>query len=87
MITLTDLEAAARLPDLLDRVAAGEEVVITRHGQSFVVKTSAEAATVADAAAVISEIRAIRDRVKPGPDWRALRDEGRRRQGSSWIAR
>jgi len=32
MLTLSLSEARARLPELLDRVAAGEEVHITRHG-------------------------------------------------------
>ncbi len=32
MLTLTLSEARARLPEILDRVAAGEEVHITRHG-------------------------------------------------------
>jgi antitoxin (DNA-binding transcriptional repressor) of toxin-antitoxin stability system len=31
-ITLTVSEARARLPELLDRVLAGDEVTITRHG-------------------------------------------------------
>lgn len=33
MTTVTVSEARARLPSLLDRVARGEEVTITRHGQ------------------------------------------------------
>jgi len=32
MLTLTLSEARARLPEVLDKVAAGEEVHITRHG-------------------------------------------------------
>ena len=32
MLTLSLSEARARLPEILDRVAAGEEVHITRHG-------------------------------------------------------
>jgi antitoxin (DNA-binding transcriptional repressor) of toxin-antitoxin stability system len=33
MITVTLLQAKARLSELLDKVAAGEEVVITRRGR------------------------------------------------------
>lgn len=33
MITATVEDAQAHLPELLDRVAAGEEIVITRDGQ------------------------------------------------------
>ena len=35
--TMTSSEARAALPTLLDRVAAGEEVTITRHGQPVAV--------------------------------------------------
>ncbi|HEU0102092.1 MAG TPA: type II toxin-antitoxin system Phd/YefM family antitoxin [Mycobacteriales bacterium] len=37
MSTLTVSQARAALPDLLTRVAAGEEVTITRHGQPVAV--------------------------------------------------
>jgi prevent-host-death family protein len=33
MLTVTLVEAKTRLSELLDRVAAGEEIVITRHGR------------------------------------------------------
>jgi len=33
MVTVTLVEAKARLSELLDKVAAGEEIVITRHGR------------------------------------------------------
>lgn len=33
MLTVTLVEAKTRLSELLDRVAAGEEVMITRHGR------------------------------------------------------
>ena len=33
MLTVTLVEAKTRLSELLDKVAAGEEVVITRHGR------------------------------------------------------
>jgi prevent-host-death family protein len=37
MTSITSSEARAALPELLDRVAAGEEVTITRHGQPVAV--------------------------------------------------
>ncbi len=37
MTTMTVSEARSALPQVLDRVAAGEEVVITRHGQPVAV--------------------------------------------------
>jgi prevent-host-death family protein len=33
MLTVSLVEAKTRLSELLDRVAAGEEIVITRHGR------------------------------------------------------
>jgi prevent-host-death family protein len=33
MLTVTLVEAKTRLSELLDKVAAGEEIVITRHGR------------------------------------------------------
>jgi prevent-host-death family protein len=33
MVTVTVVEAKAHLSELLDKVAGGEEVVITRHGR------------------------------------------------------
>lgn len=35
--TLSSSEARASLPDILDRVANGEEIVITRHGRAVAV--------------------------------------------------
>ena len=37
MTTMTVSEARAALPDVLDRVAGGEEVTITRHGRPVAV--------------------------------------------------
>lgn len=33
MLTVTLVEAKARLSELLDKAAAGEEIVVTRHGR------------------------------------------------------
>lgn len=37
MATLTVSEARAALPEILDRVSAGEEITITRHGEAVAV--------------------------------------------------
>lgn len=37
MVTMTVSEARAALPEVLDRVAGGEEVTITRHGRPVAV--------------------------------------------------
>ena len=60
MTTVTVSEARASLPDLLNRVADGEEVVITRHGKpvAIVVKPDALRSRRADEA--IASARTIR---------------------------
>jgi len=65
MSTITATEARATLPDLLDRVAAGEEVIITRHGQpvAVVVRPDAIRARRADQALADAEhLRTVLDR-------------------------
>jgi antitoxin (DNA-binding transcriptional repressor) of toxin-antitoxin stability system len=59
---MTSTEARAALPELLDRVVAGEEVTITRHGQpvAVVVRPDALRSRRADAALASAEkIRAL----------------------------
>ena len=79
MIEVEELEAGARLSSLLDKVAKGEEVLITRHDKA-----------VARLVPVLErdreKIRATIDRLLEhrettslgGDDWKALRDDGRR---------
>jgi antitoxin (DNA-binding transcriptional repressor) of toxin-antitoxin stability system len=58
---MTASEARAALPELLDRVAAGDEVTITRHGQpvAVVVRPDALRSRRADAAlATAGKLRA-----------------------------
>jgi antitoxin (DNA-binding transcriptional repressor) of toxin-antitoxin stability system len=59
---MTASEARAALPELLDRVAAGDEVTITRHGQpvAVVVRPDALRSRRADGALAAAErIRAL----------------------------
>jgi prevent-host-death family protein len=62
MTTMTATEARAALPELLDLVAAGTEVTITRHGQpvAVVVRPDALRSRRADAAlASAGKLRAL----------------------------
>lgn len=75
-------EAKNTLGTLLDRVEAGEEIVITRRGRPVARLVDARAAcdrqqSAAEAAARIRQ-RAAQHPSMTWPEWRALRDEGRR---------
>lgn len=79
MTTVGAFEAKTHLSALLDRVARGEEIVITKHGKA-VARLVPE--TVADRARgdeTIARLKAARRGITLGGlDWKALRDEGRR---------
>jgi len=80
MRTIGAYEAKTHLPRLLDEVAHGETIIITKHGvpvAQLVPPTNTQVATV-DAA--IEAFRELRKRVKPldGITIRELIDEGRR---------
>ncbi|OWY59780.1 hypothetical protein B7486_72720, partial [cyanobacterium TDX16] len=57
MATMTVTEARAALPEVLDRVASGEEITVTRHGRpvAVVVRPDALRARRADAVLAQSE--------------------------------
>ena len=74
-------EAKQNFSELIAAVEAGEEVRITRHGKEVVRMLPVRRAPVITAEQIERELAAIGElhrRIKPGPDWRALRDEGRR---------
>jgi prevent-host-death family protein len=78
--TIGLFEAKTHLSELIARVEAGEEVVLTRHNRPVarIVPFAADAQTsAARKAAVDALLRAARRR-KLGLDWKRLRDEGRR---------
>jgi prevent-host-death family protein len=86
MNTVTALEAKTRLGELLDRVARGEEVVITRHGKPVARIVPEGGRNLADIRMGIRRLRdvqeAIRKRTKgkaqlSGAEVRAAIDEGR----------
>jgi prevent-host-death family protein len=79
MITVGAFEAKTHLSSLLDRVAAGEHVIITKHGRPVARLIGARDAVRQDIDAAITKLKALRAGTTLGPDgWKALRDEGRR---------
>ncbi|CAN5169066.1 type II toxin-antitoxin system prevent-host-death family antitoxin [soil metagenome] len=78
MITVGAFEAKTHLSSLLDKVAAGEEVLITKHGKAVARLVGAGDTARQDADAVIGRLKALRAGTRLGVDWQALRDEGRR---------
>lgn len=81
MLTTGIFEAKQRFSELIAAVEAGEEVCITRHGKEVVRMLPAQPQSVMPSEQVERDLKAmrqIRARVKPGPGWRELRDEGRR---------
>ncbi|WP_373066499.1 type II toxin-antitoxin system Phd/YefM family antitoxin [Zavarzinia sp.] len=79
MLVVGAFEAKTRLSALLERVAAGEEVVITRHGKPIARLIGAEQAVKRDAVEAAEALRDLRRGTSLGDlSWRALRDEGRR---------
>lgn len=79
MITVGAFEAKTHLSTLLDRVANGEEIVITKHGKPvarLVGATQIDRARAQDAFDKLRELRT--GTTLGGVSWRELRDEGRR---------
>lgn len=79
MITVGAFEAKTHLASLLDRVAAGEEVIITRHGRPVARLIGAKDADQARIDAAFNTLKALRkETTLGGINWKELRDEGRR---------
>jgi prevent-host-death family protein len=74
--------AKTHLGQLLERVAQGEKVLITRRGKPVAMLVPPEDGVQVDVAAVVREMLACRDRCGPrlgkGLTMRELREEGRR---------
>ncbi len=68
MLTLSLSEARARLPELLDRVAAGDEVHITRHGAEAAVLVSHDRWMKTKRQDLLAEAREIRRRFEAVED-------------------
>ena len=79
MITVGAFEAKTHFSTLLERVAQGEEIVITRHGKPL---ARLIPVVVADRSRIDHAITKLKDLRKGctlnGLSWQELRDEGRR---------
>ena len=63
-------EARASLPEILDRVIAGEEVTITRHGREVAVLVRPDAIRVRRADQALAEAERLRSLLDQGRDAR-----------------
>jgi prevent-host-death family protein len=78
MITLGVFEAKTHLSALIDKAAAGEEVVITKHGKPVAKLVSWADADRERAREAFDKLLAARKGVTLGGlSWKALRDTGR----------
>ena len=79
MITVGAFEAKTHLSTLLDRVAAGEEVIITKHGKPVARLVSAACVDRQRVNDAFEKLKLLRKRTTLGElSWQALRDAGRR---------
>lgn len=79
MITVGAFEAKTHLSSLLERVAQGEEIVITRHGKPLARLIPIAVADRSRIDLAILKLKALRQGCNlSGLSWRKLRDEGRR---------
>jgi prevent-host-death family protein len=79
MITVGAFEAKTHLSALLDRVARGEEVVITKHGKPVARLVSAAQIDRERVNDAFERLKLLRKRTTLGGlSWQALRDAGRR---------
>jgi prevent-host-death family protein len=80
MTSVGSYQAKTHLPQLLERVARGEKILITRHGRAVAMLVPAEVEQKPDVRAVLRKMRELRKGVTLGPDLtiRQLIEEGRR---------
>ena len=77
--TVGSFEAKTHLAALIDRAAAGEEVIITRRGKPVARLVAMEPPSSAGARDAVEMLRAMRRGVTLGDArWQDLRDEGRK---------
>lgn len=65
-VTMTVSEARAALPEILDRVLAGEEVTLTRHGEPVAVVVRPDRLRTRRADTALAEAERIRDLLASG---------------------
>lgn len=79
MITVGAFEAKTHLSSLLDRVARGEDVLITKHGKAVARLVPANTGDHAGVDEAIAKLKALRSGATlEGFSWKELRDAGRR---------
>lgn len=79
MITVGAFEAKTHFSMLLERVAEGEEVVITKHGKPVARLVGAGKAEQVQAQEAFEKLKTLRrGTTLGGLSWKMLRDEGRR---------
>ena len=79
MITVGAFEAKTHLSSLLDRVAEGEEVLITRHGKPVARLVSAARIDRERVTVAYEKLKLLRKQTTLGwLSWQTLRDAGRR---------
>lgn len=77
--TVGAYEAKTHLPKLLERVAQGERIIITRHGVPVAVLQSVDPRAAVDVSRVIEDIKAFRTKLPSGgPTIREMIETGRR---------
>lgn len=86
MVSVTASEARATLPQLLNRVEAGEEIILTRHGRQIAVILRPDALRVRRGGPAFDAAARIRDRLEAARG-APLPDQGlTRRRADSLIA-
>ncbi len=79
MKTVGAYEAKTHLPRLLEQVSKGERIIITRHGIPVAILQPPESAPLANAAEVISQLKAFRrEHPLAGISIQEMIEEGRR---------
>ncbi|CAA9395914.1 Prevent host death protein, Phd antitoxin [uncultured Leptolyngbya sp.] len=79
MKTVGSYEAKTHLPRLLDEVAAGETIVITKHGHPVALLSPANPHKGQDVTVVINQLRILRQEIQlNGLSLQEMIDEGRR---------
>jgi prevent-host-death family protein len=87
MTTVTALEAKNRFGKLLDRVARGEEVVVTRHDKPVARMVPADGRNLSAVREAVTQLRQLQERIRARTrgraslseeDVRAAIEEGRR---------
>ncbi len=78
MLTIGAFEAKTHLSSLLEKVSAGDEVIITKHGKPIARLVRVVDGDRARADEALQELRRLRKTATLcGLSWKALRDEGR----------